>query len=107
MTVAADRECSDQEFLVEDIIPGIHANGFGQIGDGRSFAFHTQRNQLVVEIYRPRLAGPVPQSEDVVAVATRGLTDIDVTDERSLIAAVRDAIANAEPVSRAGSKPLH
>jgi hypothetical protein len=75
------------------------------IGDGRSFAFHIQRNQLVVEVYRPRLAGPVPQPEDVVAVATRGLTDIDVTDERSLVAAVRDAVANAEAVSRAGSKP--
>jgi hypothetical protein len=107
MTVDADTECSDQEFLVEDIIPGIHANGFGHIGDGRSFAFHIQRNQLVVEVYRPRLAGPVPQPEDVVAVATRGLTDIDVTDERSLVAAVRDAVANAESVSRAGSKPPH
>jgi hypothetical protein len=105
MTLAVDTESSDQEFLVEDIIPGIHANGFGHIRDGRSFAFHIQRNQLVVEVYRPRLAGPVPQPEDVVAVATRGLTDIDVTDERSLVAAVRDAVANAEPVSRAGSKP--
>jgi hypothetical protein len=105
MTVASDREGSDQEFLVEDITPGIHANGFGHIGDGRSFAFHTQRNQLVVEVYRSRLAGPVPQPEDVVAVATRRLTDIDVTDERSLVAAVRDAVANAEPVGRAGSRP--
>jgi hypothetical protein len=105
MSVAADREYSDQEFLFEDVIPGIHANGFGHIGDGRSFAFHTRRDQLVVEVYRPRFAGPVPHAEDVVAVATRGLTDIDVTDERSLVAAVRDAVANAEPVSRAGYKP--
>ncbi len=87
-------------------MPGIHANGFGQVGDGRSFAFHTQQKQLVVEVYRPRFAGPVPQPEDVVAVATRALTDIDLTDKRSLIAAVRDAVANAEPVSRAGSKPV-
>jgi hypothetical protein len=105
MTVASDKGCSDQEFLVEDITPGIHANGFGHTGDGRTFAFHTERNQLVVEVYRPRLAGPVPQPEDVVAVATRGLTDIDVTDERSLVAAVRDAVAHAQPVSRAASKP--
>jgi hypothetical protein len=47
----------------------------------------------------------VPQADDVVAVATRRLTDIDVTDERSLVAAVRDAVANAQPVSRGGSKP--
>ena len=55
---------------------------------------------LVVEVYRPRLSGPVPQAEDVVAVATRKLTDIDVTDERSLSAAVRDAVAAAQPVAR-------
>ena len=50
-------------------------------------------------MYRPRLAGPVPQAEDVVAVASRRLTDIDVTDERSLTAAVRDAVADAQPVT--------
>lgn len=88
------------EFVVEDIAPGVHANGFGRLGDGRSFSFHTHRGQLVVEIYRPRLAGPVPLPEDVVAVARRGLTDIDVNDVRSLSAAVRDAIADAEPVPR-------
>jgi hypothetical protein len=105
MTVVADREYSDKSILFEDVMPGIHANGFGYIGDGRSFAFHTERNQLVVEVYRPRLSGPVPHPEDVVAVAVRGLTDIDVTDERSLMAAVRDAVADAAPVGRPGSKP--
>jgi hypothetical protein len=104
MTLAADSECSGQEFLVDDVNTGIHANGFGRIGGGRSFAFHIERQQLVVEIYRPRLAGPVPHEEDVVAVATRRLTEIDVTDERSLIAAVRDAVATAQPVPR-NSKP--
>jgi hypothetical protein len=98
MTLAADREWSGQEFHVEDVTTGIHANGFGHVGDGRSFAFHTERARLVVEVYRPRLTAPVPQPEDVVAVATRRLTGIDVTDERSLVAAVRDAVANAEPV---------
>ena len=57
---------------------------------------------LVVEIYRPRLDGPVPHEEDVVATASRKLTDIDVTDERSVSAAVRDAVAAAQPVPRAG-----
>jgi hypothetical protein len=55
---------------------------------------------LVVEIYRPRIAGPVPQAEDVVAAASRKLTDIDLTDERSVAAAVRDAVADAQPVAR-------
>ena len=55
---------------------------------------------LVVEIYRPRIAGPVPQAEDVVAAASRKLTDIDLTDERSVAAAVRDAVADAQPVPR-------
>jgi hypothetical protein len=105
MTLAADSDCSSHEFVVEDVNTGIYANGFGQTGDGRSFAFRTERHQLVVEVYRPRLTGPVPDADDVVAVATRRLTDIDVTDERSLVAAVRDAVANAQPVSRAGSRP--
>jgi hypothetical protein len=57
---------------------------------------------LVVEVYRPRVNGPVPQAEDVVAMATRKLTDIDLTDERSLSATVRDAVAEAQPVPRPG-----
>ena len=35
-----------------------------------------------------------------MARAVRGLVDIDLTDERSLTAAVRDSIAHAVPVSR-------
>ena len=71
----------------------MHASGFGQVGDGRSFSFHVEQQTLVVEVYRPRLSGPVPQAEDVVAAATRSSPDIDLTDERSLSAAVRDAVA--------------
>ena len=51
-----------------------------------------------MEIYRARLARPVPLPEDVVAVAIRNLTDLDIDDERSLAATVRDAIADAVPV---------
>ena len=90
----------NQEFAIEDITTGVHASGFGQVGDGRSFSFHVEQQMLVVEVYRPRLAGPVPQAEDVVAAASRKLTDIDLTDERSLAAAVRDAVAAAQPVPR-------
>ncbi|HUH72234.1 MAG TPA: hypothetical protein VLZ05_27295 [Mycobacterium sp.] len=100
MTVTADRPTADKEFAVEDMSTGIFASGYGRVGDGRSFSFHIEHRSLVVEIYRPRLAGLVPQAEDVVARAVRSLVDIDLTDERSLTAAVRDSVACAVPVSR-------
>jgi hypothetical protein len=100
MTVAADRHLADKEFAVEDMSTGIFASGYGQVGDGRSFSFHIEHRSLVVEIYRPRLAGPVPQAEDVVARTVRSLLEIDLTDERSLTAAVRDAVSRATRVCR-------
>ncbi len=100
MTVIVDRPTTDTEFAVEDISTGIFASGYGQVGDGRSFSFHIEHRSLVVEVYRPRLSGPVPQAEDVVAKAVRSLVDLDLTDERSLTAAVRDAVARAMPVAR-------
>lgn len=74
----------------------ILASGFGQVGDGRSFAFSIEGQKLLVEVYRPRISGPVPQPEDVVATAQRTVVDVDITDERSLSAAVRDTVAAAE-----------
>ncbi|OBG91979.1 hypothetical protein A5698_20110, partial [Mycobacterium sp. E136] len=71
MTLAADRALDAREFVIEDMTTGLHASGFGQVGDGRSFSFHVERQMLVVEIYRPRLTGPVPHEEDVVAVSGR------------------------------------
>lgn len=100
MSLAPNPDSADTGFAIEVIATGLHASGFGQLGGGRSFSFHVEHQQLVVEIYRPRLAGPVPQAEDVVATATRSAGDIDVYDERSLTAAVRDAIADAQPVPR-------
>ncbi len=100
MTMAATPESDGCEFTFEDISTGVFASGFGHLGDGRSFAFHTHRGQLTVEVYHPRLAGPVPHAEDVVATASRSLVDFDVDDERSLAAAVRDAVADAAPVPR-------
>jgi len=100
MTVIADRHLAENEFAVEDVTVGIFASGYGQVGDGRSFSFHIEHRALVVEIYRPRLTGPVPQAEDVVARSVRSLVEIDLTDERSLTAAVRDSVAHAVPVSR-------
>ena len=100
MSVTVDRQIADQGFAVEDMSTGIFASGYGQLGDGRSFSFHIEHRSLVVEVYRPRLSGPVPQAEEVVARAVRNLVDIDLTDERSLTAAVRDSVARAVPVSR-------
>ena len=96
----ADGAVAGEEFEVEDMSTGMHASGFGRVGDGRTFSFRVERQTLIVEVYRPRLAGPVPQTEDLVATATRSLVHVDVTDERSLVAAVRDAVADAQPVPR-------
>ncbi|HKI39993.1 MAG: hypothetical protein ACLQIK_07845 [Mycobacterium sp.] len=100
MTVIVDRHAASDEFAVEDLSTGIFASGYGQVGDGRSFSFHIEHGSLVVEVYRPRVVGPVPQVEDVVARAVRSLVDIDLTDERSLTAAVRDSVAHAVDLSR-------
>jgi hypothetical protein len=100
MTLAADEDVAGTQFAVDDIWTGMHASGFGRVGDGRSFAFHVDRQTLFVEVYRPRLAGPVPQATDVVAAATRSLAHVDLDDERSLVAAVRDAVNDAQPVPR-------
>jgi hypothetical protein len=103
MTVAEDRQFSESDFVIEDMWTGVFparafASGFGHVGDGRSFAFRVERRWLLVEVYRPRLSGPVPQPEDVIARSRRSVVDIDITDERSLAAAVRDSVALAEPV---------
>jgi hypothetical protein len=100
MSVAEHGQLSDGEFAIEDMWQGVFsakllASGFGRVGDGRSFAFSIEGQQLLVEVYRPRLRGPVPQPEEVVATARRNVVDVDITDERSLAAAVRDAVAVA------------
>ncbi|WP_343577008.1 hypothetical protein [Mycobacterium sp.] len=104
MSVAEDGQFSGGQFAIEDMWLGafsakVLASGFGQVGDGRSFAFCIEGQQLLVEVYRPRLKGPVPQPEDIVATARRTVVDVDITDQRSLGAAVRDAVALAEPSS--------
>ncbi|MBV8861779.1 MAG: hypothetical protein JO082_02315 [Mycobacterium sp.] len=109
MSVADDRRYPDPQFAIEDMWVGIFsakvlASGFGQVGDGRSFAFRIKGHWLLVEIYRARLSGPVPQPEDVVEKLRYDIVGVDVTDERSLAAAVRDAVAGAEPI--ADSSPL-
>ncbi|GAB2711011.1 hypothetical protein [Nocardia thraciensis] len=88
------------EFIVEDITVGPFAHGFGATGDGRSFAFRIVRSMLTLEIYRADIdttGTAVPGPEDVVAVAEARVTDIDLDDERSVTATVRDLIAAATP----------
>ncbi|MDJ0394956.1 hypothetical protein QMK17_16650 [Rhodococcus sp. G-MC3] len=41
----------------------------------------------------------MPDKSEVIAVADQSVTEIDLTDERSIIAAVRDAVSNADEVS--------
>jgi hypothetical protein len=100
MTMTANNEVAGDAFTIEDISTGMYASGFGRVGDGRTFSFRLERQLLMVEIYRPRLAGPVPQADEVVAVASHNVANVDVSDERSLAAAVRDAVAEAQQVPR-------
>jgi len=100
MTLAGGPEFDGEGFAIEDINTGMFANGFGHLSDGRSFSFRVHHSELIVEVYHPRLAGLVPQPEDVVATASRNVLDIDIDDDRSLAAAVRDAVAGAQPVPR-------
>ncbi|MFC3436312.1 hypothetical protein [Nocardia seriolae] len=88
-------------FTVEDVTVGRYAHGFGVTADGRSFAFRTNRATLTVEIYRRDLDAAVPAPEDVEAVALAPVTDIDLDDERSVVALVRDLIPQASPVPAA------
>jgi hypothetical protein len=100
MTMTANTEVAGDAFTIEDISTGMYASGFGRVGDGRPFSFRIERQLLMVEIYRPRLAGPVPQADEVVAVANHSVANVDISDERSLAAAVRDAVADAQQVPR-------
>lgn len=88
-------------FAVEEVNTGTHANGFGHTDDGRSFAFRVTRSTLYLEIYRIDVSSPVPDKSEVEAVAEHSVTEVDLTDERSIIGAVRDAVGHAEDVTDA------
>ncbi|WP_246023180.1 hypothetical protein [Nocardia yunnanensis] len=86
-------------FTVEDVTVGRFAHGFGVTGDGRRFAFRTQRASMTVEIYAAAATSAVPGPEEVEAVAVAPVTDIDLDDERSVVALVADLIPQAAPVA--------
>ncbi len=92
-------------FVLEDITIGRFAHGFGTAGDGRPFAFRTVGSTLTLEIYRADLDTTVPEHTDVVAVAVAPVTDIDLDDERSVSALVRDLIPAATPVAPGTRRP--
>lgn len=89
-------DSGDSGFVVEQITVGAHANGFGRNADGRQFTFRVHKSTLSVEIYREDLLEQVPDKSDVIAVVEQPVTEIDVTDERSIVAAVRDAVTDAD-----------
>lgn len=94
------------QFVLEDLTVGAYAHGFGRNPDGEVFAFRVRRSTLRVEVYRHDLETDVPDSSDVVATAEFAVTDVDLTDERSVAAVVRDAVATAERTEPAGSGGL-
>ncbi len=91
-------------FTVEEISVGPHAHGFGVAADGRPYAFRVIRANLLVELYRADLDTTVPTPDDIVAVGEGPVTDVDLTDERSVVALVRDVVAGAEPVERPANR---
>lgn len=88
-------------FGIDDISVGPFAHGFGTTDDGLPFAFRTRHATLTVQIYRADLGEAVPGADDVVAQARAQVTDIDLGDERSVSAFVRDLIEQAGPVPEA------
>ncbi|HEY5857597.1 MAG TPA: hypothetical protein VIW24_27095 [Aldersonia sp.] len=86
-------------FTVEYVSVGPYAHGFGTAADGRAYAFRVLGATMHVEVYREGLDSPVPDQEDIAAIASAKVTDVDVDDERSIVAMVRDMIAEAKPVN--------
>ncbi|MBD8505195.1 hypothetical protein HT102_01650 [Hoyosella sp. G463] len=83
-------------FVIDDLSLDPYAHGFGQTPDGRTFTFQVRNHLLHVEVYRPGLSTTVPDTADVAGTADLSIVDIDVADERSVIAAVRDAVTDTE-----------
>ncbi|WP_032403406.1 hypothetical protein [Rhodococcoides fascians] len=102
--MGVDVESEEAHFVVEEVNAGTHANGFGHTDDGRAFAFRVHRSTLYVEIYRADVRSPVPDRSEVEAVSEHSVTEIDLTDERSIIGVVRDAVAHAQQLSDASQR---
>ncbi|AJW39070.1 hypothetical protein CH306_21695 [Rhodococcus sp. 15-725-2-2b] len=102
--MGVDVGTEETHFVVEEVNAGTHANGFGRTDDGRAFAFRVHRSTLYVEIYRADVQSPVPDRSEVEAVAEHSVTEVDLTDERSIVGVVRDAVAHAQQLSDASQR---
>ncbi len=99
-----DVAASGDRFAVEQITTGSHASGFGRTQDDRPFAFRVSKATMLVEIYRADVPNPVPDKNDVAAVSEQSVAEIDLADERSIIAVVRDAINSADELGTGAEK---
>ncbi len=97
--MGVDVGTEETHFVVEEVNAGTHPNGFGRTDDGRAFTFRVHRSTLYVEIYRADVQSPVPDRSEVEAVAEHSVTEVDLTDERSIVGVVRDAVAHAQQLS--------
>lgn len=88
-------------FVVEQVTTGAYASGFGSTEDCRPFAFRVLGSTLYLEIYRADILAPMPDKSDVTAVCEQSVTEIDLTDERSIVAVVRDAVTGADELASA------
>ncbi|KZF03924.1 MULTISPECIES: hypothetical protein [Rhodococcus] len=102
--MGVDVGTEETHFVVEEVNAGTHPNGFGRTDDGRAFAFRVHRSTLYVEIYRQDVQSPVPDRSEVEAVAEHSVTEVDLTDERSIVGVVRDAVAHAQQLSDASQR---
>lgn len=87
---------SAPEFIIDDVTTGPYAHGFGTTADGRTFAFRVRKHTLVLMLYRADIDVTVPDDSELDAVVERSVKDVDLCDERSIVAVVRDAVAEAE-----------
>ncbi len=99
-----DAGARGDRFAVEQITTGSHASGFGRTQDDRPFAFRVSRATMLVEIYRADVLTPVPDKNDVAAVSEQSVAEIDLTDERSIIAVVREAVNSADELGAGAEK---
>ncbi len=93
----------DAAFELAELTTGVHAHGYGQVGDGREFAFRVRSNLVLVEVYRHDAAEVFPRPEDVEATAQCSATDVDLSEERDVEMLVRDLVASASPTGDTGS----
>ena len=83
-------------FTVEDISVGPHAHGFGRTAEGNSYAFRVRKSTMHVEVYRADATMSSGAGTSVSTSARRSVREIDLTDERSIVAVVRDAVSDPD-----------